>query len=981
MSLLENELSDNMHPSELKHIRDISSGAYGRVIETLHKPTNRIFAMKLLEISEDCPEQVIRNEIKFLSDINKNPQKPSIFPNFYGFFLNFDETSGKRLFGLLFDLKKQTLNDLINNSKKPITFVLFKNAFLKLINGLAYLQTLQICHRDLKPQNILLDDEKANNFLSLTLIDFGVSKQIIEKKQGEITQEMTIIGTENYFSPELRDASIGNGKIEINPYKSDVFSLGLVMVKLAKKKLPKDYKDIDKILYEIESMFISEPDIFEEKRSNIKKIMSLLKTSLEIDPKMRPDFMELFYKSLKLEENLENIRNLILFQDFGFSHEKREKFESERSDKEIEFHEKPEKTIIPDNFLSRVRTNNECENQELFVKIDAFFQKKSVFSNFLNIVIMGDLKERFTFFNKILRFLGFQEDLLELPENFADLSPFYLEIQGQEQEKNYETEYSLNLGKKTNIKTDNLKEFKQNLNQIFSQNSIIFLKSTGEKPFIYQRVSIKTFNSAYNFILVSQSFQNERFSSFLNKKLKNDKNPVIFLSIKPFEMKKYDPYYLPFCHKLQRKLTTAIWTLFINEKGYLQNFQLDEKDNEKTLISKKNQKITEFEKILKFEEETLKTIFCEKSVFFLDFQENSTFTRIFAKFSDFLNKSICEKAMFMMLEDGKLPISDVKSENVKIKEKGRFELTKIIEIQEKSQFFLSGFEPEIEMFFDKLTQGSIVNMRKNISFFSELEELISSGVQLVSNTQNFYNEKSFVRTVFQTIKGSLQEFFRKQLYQLIYPFIEALIKQAIDTFGIKEIENLFNWILSEGSKETASDYEKLIIGLLMRNPMEFPGKLSEKLMMWTFDDKVIPKGKKTLKSFQIQENVYNQLKSSPFWSYQASKNDILEIVINSVRFNKSENITHMSEILQAISKEFIEKLTNFPEEREIHENNAEILILQKNLLKAIQSFNFNNDMIFCMDNLKEIEDQGLKEVLLVKANKTTASVIKKSTLK
>ena len=64
-----------------------------------------------------------------------------------------------------------------------LTQILIK-FFNRLVNSLCFLQTMGICHRDLKPQNILLDANKEN----LVIIDFGVSK-VIESEQKKLKDE------------------------------------------------------------------------------------------------------------------------------------------------------------------------------------------------------------------------------------------------------------------------------------------------------------------------------------------------------------------------------------------------------------------------------------------------------------------------------------------------------------------------------------------------------------------------------------------------------------------------------------------------------------------------------------------------------------------------------------------------------------------------------------------------------------------------
>ena len=81
---------------------------------------------------------------------------------------------------------------------------------------------MQIAHCDIKPENILIIDW---NSLKLKLCDVGSCK-IVSK---ESLDEATILGTVPFLAPELIQTK--NSKITTNnPFKSDVYSLGLVIV-------------------------------------------------------------------------------------------------------------------------------------------------------------------------------------------------------------------------------------------------------------------------------------------------------------------------------------------------------------------------------------------------------------------------------------------------------------------------------------------------------------------------------------------------------------------------------------------------------------------------------------------------------------------------------------------------------------------------------------------------------------------------------
>ena len=96
-----------------------------------------------------------------------------------------------------------------------------KLMFSKIISIVKALHKLNICHRDLKLENILFD-EKYN----IKLCDFGFSAIIPKKKNGKAKYLTGLCGTEEYTAPEI---------LENKPYdgeKIDIFSLGVILFNL-----------------------------------------------------------------------------------------------------------------------------------------------------------------------------------------------------------------------------------------------------------------------------------------------------------------------------------------------------------------------------------------------------------------------------------------------------------------------------------------------------------------------------------------------------------------------------------------------------------------------------------------------------------------------------------------------------------------------------------------------------------------------------
>lgn len=117
------------------------------------------------------------------------------------------------------DLKKHIEN---NGKVSPENSIHIMN---QVLSAIALAHQNRIIHRDIKPQNILIDED---NHIKVT--DFGIAVALSDTS---ITQTNTLLGSVHYLSPEQARGGMAT-------IKSDIYALGIVLYELLSGEVPFD---------------------------------------------------------------------------------------------------------------------------------------------------------------------------------------------------------------------------------------------------------------------------------------------------------------------------------------------------------------------------------------------------------------------------------------------------------------------------------------------------------------------------------------------------------------------------------------------------------------------------------------------------------------------------------------------------------------------------------------------------------------------
>jgi serine/threonine protein kinase len=119
----------------------------------------------------------------------------------------------------------RTVKDIVNNSPELVNEVWCRKILRQLLSALETLYTMQILHRDISPDNIIVQENG-----DAVLLDFGSARQII----GDMTRGLTVILKPGYAPVEQY---AGDASLEQGPF-TDIYALAAVMYFAIVKQAP-----------------------------------------------------------------------------------------------------------------------------------------------------------------------------------------------------------------------------------------------------------------------------------------------------------------------------------------------------------------------------------------------------------------------------------------------------------------------------------------------------------------------------------------------------------------------------------------------------------------------------------------------------------------------------------------------------------------------------------------------------------------------
>ena len=196
-------------------LEDLGKGGMGEVYRVKDKTLEEEMALKVLKPEIAADKDMIerfKNELKLarkighrnvcrMYDLNEEEETP---------YITMEYVKGEDLKSFIRRKERLKGEEVIALAKQ-------------VCEGLAEAHRLGVVHRDLKPQNIMIDKDRNTK-----IMDFGIARSV---EAPGVTQSGVMIGTPDYMSPEQAEG-------EESDQRSDIYALGVILYEMVTGGVP-----------------------------------------------------------------------------------------------------------------------------------------------------------------------------------------------------------------------------------------------------------------------------------------------------------------------------------------------------------------------------------------------------------------------------------------------------------------------------------------------------------------------------------------------------------------------------------------------------------------------------------------------------------------------------------------------------------------------------------------------------------------------
>ncbi len=213
--------------SQYRIVRLLGRGGMGSVYLARDLTLEREVAIKVIKTADDSREiyDRFRREARTAAKLS-HPNIVSLHA--------FGEVEGMPYYVMGYVRGESLADRLRREGKLPEEEA--RRVFAEIADALDHAHRQGVIHRDVKPDNVLLDDESGRALLT----DFGVAKAV--DKGETLTRHGSVVGTPHYMSPEQ-----ASGRSDIDG-RSDIYSLGVMTYAILAGRLPFEGKTAADIL-------------------------------------------------------------------------------------------------------------------------------------------------------------------------------------------------------------------------------------------------------------------------------------------------------------------------------------------------------------------------------------------------------------------------------------------------------------------------------------------------------------------------------------------------------------------------------------------------------------------------------------------------------------------------------------------------------------------------------------------------------------